>query len=52
MLYKRVKVGKEVPNETFKAVATVLAFVYRVTGRVPGTGPDESWQREQMRHRS
>jgi flagellar biosynthesis protein FlhB len=40
MLYKRVKVGKEVPQENFRAVATVLAFVYRVTGRVPGTGPE------------
>jgi flagellar biosynthesis protein FlhB len=33
LLYRRVKVGREVPAETFKAVAAVLAFVYRLTGR-------------------
>jgi flagellar biosynthesis protein FlhB len=33
LLYKRVKVGKEIPIETYKAVAAVLAFVYRITGR-------------------
>lgn len=36
LLYKKVKVGKAVPAETFKAVAAILAFVYRVTGRKPG----------------
>ena len=35
LLYKRVKVGHQVPNETFKAVAAILAFVYRLTGRRP-----------------
>lgn len=35
LLYKRVKVGKAIPAETFRAVAAILAFVYRVTGRVP-----------------
>lgn len=38
LLYKRVKVGGEVPADTFKAVAAILAFVYRVSGRVPGQG--------------
>jgi len=33
LLYKRVKVGREIPAETYKAVAAVLAFVYRITGR-------------------
>lgn len=33
LLYRRVKIGGEVPAETFKAVAAVLAFVYRITGR-------------------
>jgi flagellar biosynthetic protein FlhB len=33
MLYKRVKVGKAIPADTFKAVAAILAFVYRVIGR-------------------
>jgi flagellar biosynthetic protein FlhB len=37
LLYKKVKVGREVPMETYKAVAAILAFVYRVTGRQPGT---------------
>lgn len=36
LLYKKVKVGREIPAETYKAVAAVLAFVYRVTGRRPG----------------
>ena len=33
LLYKRVKVGREVPAETYKAVAAILAFVYRLTRR-------------------
>jgi len=37
LLYKKVKVGREIPAATYKAVATVLAFVYRVTGRSPGS---------------
>jgi flagellar biosynthesis protein FlhB len=36
LLYRKVKVGHEVPAATYKAVAAVLAFVYRVTGRAPG----------------
>jgi flagellar biosynthesis protein FlhB len=36
LLYKKVKVGHEVPAATYKAVAAVLAFVYRITGRAPG----------------
>jgi flagellar biosynthetic protein FlhB len=35
LLYKRVKVGRFVPMETFKAVAAILAYVYRVLGRNP-----------------
>jgi flagellar biosynthesis protein FlhB len=35
LLYRRVKVGRSVPAETFKAVAAILAFVYRVLGRNP-----------------
>jgi len=35
LLYKRVKVGRQIPAETFRAVAVVLAFVYRVTGKNP-----------------
>lgn len=36
LLYRKVKVGREVPAETYRAVAAVLAFVYRVTGRNGG----------------
>lgn len=35
LLYRKVKVGRSVPAATFKAVATVLAYVYRLTGRTP-----------------
>ena len=35
LLYRRVKVGRCVPLETFKAVAAILAYVYRVLGRNP-----------------
>jgi flagellar biosynthesis protein FlhB len=38
LLYRKVKVGREVPASTYKAVAAVLAFVYRITGRAPGAG--------------
>ncbi len=38
LLHRKVKVGREVPPQTYKAVAAVLAFVYRVTGRGPGAG--------------
>ncbi len=38
LLYRKVKVGREIPAETYKAVAAVLAFVYRITGRAPGGG--------------
>jgi flagellar biosynthesis protein FlhB len=33
LLYRKVKVGREIPTQTYKAVAAILAFVYRVTGR-------------------
>ncbi len=33
LLYRKVKVGREVPASTYKAVAAVLAFVYRITQR-------------------
>jgi flagellar biosynthetic protein FlhB len=36
LLFKRVKVGRGVPMDTFKAVAAVLAYVYRITGRRSG----------------
>ena len=40
LMHKKVKVGREVPAEVFRAVASVLATVYRLTGRPPGTGID------------
>jgi flagellar biosynthetic protein FlhB len=36
LLHARVKIGREVPAETYRAVAAVLAYVARVTGRKPG----------------
>ena len=36
LLYRKVKVGRTVPATTFKAVAAVLAYVYRLSGRSPG----------------
>jgi len=39
LLYRKVKIGKSVPVETYKAVAAVLAFVYRVLGRGASNGP-------------
>ncbi len=36
MLFKRVKVGREIPADAYRAVAAILAFVYRITGRMPG----------------
>lgn len=35
-LYSTVKVGQEVPSEMYEAVAEVLAYVYRLEGRVAG----------------
>jgi flagellar biosynthesis protein FlhB len=35
LLYKKVKPGRTVPVETYKAVAAILAWVYRITGRAP-----------------
>jgi flagellar biosynthesis protein FlhB len=33
LLYKKVKVGRSVPADTYKAVAAILAYVYRITRR-------------------
>jgi flagellar biosynthesis protein FlhB len=38
LLYRKVKVGGEVPASTYRAVAAILAFVYRLGGRVPAQG--------------
>jgi flagellar biosynthesis protein FlhB len=40
LLHARVRIGREVPAETYRAVAAVLAFVAKVRGRPPGTGPE------------
>ena len=37
LLYRKVKIGRFVPADTYKAVAAILAYVYRITGRKPGT---------------
>jgi flagellar biosynthesis protein FlhB len=36
LIYKRVKVGRAVPADTYKAIAAILAYVYRLTGRSGG----------------
>ena len=36
LLYKRVKVGRAVPADTYKAIAAILAYVYKLTGRAAG----------------
>jgi flagellar biosynthetic protein FlhB len=36
LLYKKVRVGREVPADTYRAVAVVLAQVYKMTGRRGG----------------
>ena len=36
LLYRRVKVGRAVPADTYKAIAAILAYVYRLTGRALG----------------
>jgi flagellar biosynthetic protein FlhB len=38
LLYRKVKVGRAIPAATYKAVAAVLAYVYRITGRSAGSG--------------
>ncbi|HEY7726111.1 MAG TPA: EscU/YscU/HrcU family type III secretion system export apparatus switch protein [Anaeromyxobacteraceae bacterium] len=38
LLHRKVKVGAEIPASTYKAVAAVLAFVYRIAGRAPPAG--------------
>lgn len=35
-LYKAVDIGEMIPPELYKSVAEVLAYVYRVSGKVPG----------------
>jgi len=35
-LYKQVAVNQEIPPEYYKAVAEVLAYVYRLAGRTVG----------------
>jgi flagellar biosynthetic protein FlhB len=34
-LYKLVEVGHQVPEDLYRAVAEILAFVYRVRGKLP-----------------
>ncbi|MBC7104663.1 MAG: EscU/YscU/HrcU family type III secretion system export apparatus switch protein, partial [Firmicutes bacterium] len=35
-LFYRVDVGREIPRELYRAVAEILAAVYRLPGRIPG----------------
>ncbi len=36
-LFKLVEVGREVPDDLYRAIAEILAFVYRVRGKLPPT---------------
>jgi flagellar biosynthesis protein FlhB len=36
LLHRKVKVGRAIPADTYKAVAAILAFVYRMTSRTAG----------------
>jgi len=45
LLYKRVKVGGTIPAETYRAVAAVLAWVYRITGRTALLGGEARGER-------
>lgn len=38
LLYRKVRVGGEIPAETWRTVARLLAFVYRRTGRAAAAG--------------
>jgi flagellar biosynthetic protein FlhB len=38
-LYKLVEVGKEIPSDLYRAVAEILAFVYRARGITPKQAP-------------
>ncbi len=38
-LYKLVEVGKEIPSDLYRAVAEILAFVYRARGFTPKQAP-------------
>lgn len=42
LLYRKVKVGRSVPAETFKVVAAILAFVYRTMGRAGSSASREA----------
>ena len=35
-LYKTVEVGQEVPERFYQAIAEILAYVYRLSGKKPG----------------
>ncbi|MCB0324000.1 MAG: EscU/YscU/HrcU family type III secretion system export apparatus switch protein [Bdellovibrionales bacterium] len=48
-LYKSVEVNHEIPYELFKAVAELLAYVYRLKGRVPKKARDAVAKRNQAR---
>ena len=42
LLYKKVKIGGQVPAETYRAVAAVLALVYRLTRPSSGGPPAQA----------
>jgi len=38
VLFKKVEIGKEIPVDLYKAVAEVLAYIYRLGGKRPAKG--------------
>ena len=53
-LYKSVDVGQEIPAHFYKAVAEVLAYIYRVMNgaerrsRIKGREGPDSWQKQKQ----
>jgi len=45
-LYRRVEIGQEVPEDLFRAVAEVLAYVYRLKNKIPHP-PNQAQQMQQ-----
>ena len=44
-LYDAVEVGQEIPVHLYRAVAEILAYIYRVMGgRLPGAEPRSAWR--------
>ncbi len=36
LLYRKARIDKPIPDETHKAVAEILIYLYRLAGKLPG----------------